>query len=75
MGTALGPLLGGVAIQFLKGPLASTKGFAAMWLVCALAILASIPFLRRLRHAAGDDARRRSDTAAERRARAGHSSA
>jgi MFS family permease len=53
VGTALGPLLAGVAIQLLKGTLASTQGYAAMWLVCSLAILASIPFLRRLRRARG----------------------
>lgn len=49
IGIALGPLLAGVAIQVLKGPLQSTQGYAAMWLVCSLGILASIPFLRRLR--------------------------
>jgi MFS family permease len=54
IGLALGPLLAGVAIQVLRGPLGSTQGYAAMWLVCALGILASIPFVRRLREARAD---------------------
>ncbi|MEY2533662.1 MAG: transporter, family, tetracycline resistance protein [bacterium] len=58
LGTALGPLLAGVAIALLRGPLSGTEGYAAMWLVCSLAILASIPLLRRVRDAqdAGDEA-------------------
>jgi MFS family permease len=49
VGTALGPLLAGVAISVARGPLASSQGYAAMWAVCAVAILASIPLLRELR--------------------------
>jgi MFS family permease len=49
VGVMLGPLLGGVAIQALSGPLGSTEGYAAMWGVCAAAILASIPLMRALR--------------------------
>jgi Na+/melibiose symporter-like transporter len=49
IGTALGPLLAGVAISVGKGPFASTQGYAAMWAVCAVAVLASIPLVRRLR--------------------------
>jgi MFS family permease len=49
VGTALGPLLAGVAISVGRGPLASSHGYAAMWGVCAVAILASIPLLRALR--------------------------
>jgi MFS family permease len=49
IGTALGPLLAGVAIALGRGPFAGTKGFAAMWAVCAAATLASIPLARRLR--------------------------
>jgi MFS family permease len=49
IGTALGPALAGVAISAAAGPLASTDGYAAMWAVCAAAILASIPLARRLR--------------------------
>jgi MFS family permease len=74
VGTALGPLLAGVAIQVLKGPLASTQGYAAMWLVCALAILASLPFLRRLRGAAEADDGRRTDSESGASAAAGNTS-
>jgi MFS family permease len=49
VGTALGPLLAGVAISLLRCPLDGTEGYAAMWPVCAAAILASIPFVARLR--------------------------
>ena len=49
VGTALGPLLAGVAIQLGAGPLDGTDGYQAMWLVCAAAILASVPVLGRLR--------------------------
>jgi MFS family permease len=49
VGTALGPLLAGVAISVARGPLQSSQGYAAMWAVCAAAILASIPLLRALR--------------------------
>jgi MFS family permease len=54
IGTALGPLMAGVAIQVLDGPFSSTQGYAAMWLVCGGTILASVPFLMRLRRLAGD---------------------
>jgi MFS family permease len=43
IGVALGPALAGLAIQ-LDG-----QEYRAMWLVCSAAILASIPFTRRLR--------------------------
>ena len=33
LGTMLGPILAGVAIQLLKSPLASTHGYAAMWAI------------------------------------------
>ncbi|MBI5103998.1 MAG: MFS transporter [Solirubrobacterales bacterium] len=49
VGTALGPLLAGVAITVLDGPFAGTQGYQAMWGVCALAILASVPVLARVR--------------------------
>ena len=45
IGTALGPLLAGVAIQTLDGTFSGTQGYAAMWLVCGGTILASLPFL------------------------------
>jgi MFS family permease len=49
IGTALGPLLAGVAIALARGPLAGSQGYAATWAVCAAAILASIPLLPALR--------------------------
>jgi MFS family permease len=53
IGTALGPLLAGVAIEVLDGPFSSTQGYAAMWLVCGGTILLSVPPLMRLRRLAG----------------------
>jgi MFS family permease len=49
VGTALGPLLAGVAIGGLGGVFPSTDGYQAMWGVCAAAVLLSIPVLGRLR--------------------------
>jgi MFS family permease len=43
LGTALGPLLAGIAIEV------AGEDFRWMWLVCAVAILASIPVMRPLR--------------------------
>jgi MFS family permease len=54
IGTALGPLLAGIAIQTLGGPFSSTEGYGAMWLVCGGAILLSLPALARLRTLAED---------------------
>ncbi|HWK26333.1 MAG TPA: hypothetical protein VNS09_07220 [Solirubrobacter sp.] len=44
----LGPLLGGAAITLLAGVFSGTHGYQATWGVCDLAILASLPFVRRL---------------------------
>jgi MFS family permease len=52
IGTALGPLLAGIAIQVLADPFDSTEGYAAMWLVCGGTILLSVPALMRLRRLA-----------------------
>jgi MFS family permease len=49
LGILLGPLIAGGAISLLRGPLSSTQGYAAMWLVCSAAILASIPLMKPLR--------------------------
>jgi MFS family permease len=54
IGTALGPLLAGVAIQAASGLFTQTEGYQAMFGVCAVATLASLPFLSRLRET--DDA-------------------
>lgn len=48
IGTALGPLLAGAAIQVLASPFSSTQGYGAMWLVVGGTILASIWPLRAL---------------------------
>ena len=49
IGVMLGPLLAGVAVSLLKSPLSSTHGYAAMWLVCSVAVLASIPLVGHVR--------------------------
>jgi MFS family permease len=49
VGTALGPLLAGVAIAVLGGVFDGTQGYQAMWGVCAAAVLLSVPVLGRLR--------------------------
>jgi Na+/melibiose symporter-like transporter len=56
IGTMLGPLVGGAAVQLARGPLSGTDGYAAVFAVCAVAILASIPLLRGLRDADEDRA-------------------
>jgi MFS family permease len=48
LGILLGPLLAGVAITALRSSLGSTQGYAAMWLVRAAAILASLAFMKPL---------------------------
>ena len=54
VGTALGPLLAGVAIESLAGAFGATHGYQAMWGVCAVAILAAVPVLGRLNDRAQD---------------------
>jgi MFS family permease len=48
VGTAMGPLLAGVAIGVLDGAFPGTDGYQAVWGVCAAAVLLSIPVLGRL---------------------------
>jgi MFS family permease len=55
MGVWLGPLLAGLAITLLSGVFKSTQGYQATWGVCAIAILASLPFVRSLRAGAEDE--------------------
>ena len=50
IGAALGPLVTGLAILLLRPVLDGTKGYGAMWLVCSVTLLASIPLLWSLRH-------------------------
>jgi MFS family permease len=49
LGILLGPLLAGIAITVMRPLLSSTHGYAAMWLVCGAAILASLPFVPTLK--------------------------
>jgi Na+/melibiose symporter-like transporter len=56
IGTMLGPILAGIAVQVARQPLSGSKGYAAVFLICSLAILASIPMMRGLRGAAEDRA-------------------
>jgi hypothetical protein len=44
----LGPILAGIAISAFSGLFDSTEGYAATWLVCSAAVLASLCFLRAL---------------------------
>lgn len=46
IGVMLGPLLGGVAIEVMKGMFASTHGYAAIWVLTSASLLLSIPVLR-----------------------------
>ena len=55
VGTMLGPIIAGGAVQLAAGPLSSTKGYAAIFFVCAAGILLSIPFLRKLGAAANSE--------------------
>jgi MFS family permease len=48
IGILLGPLLAGLAISAFRPLLSSTEGYAAMWLVCGVAILASVAFMEPL---------------------------
>ncbi len=47
VGALSGPLFAGLAVAACSGLLASTDGYAAMWAVASLAILLSLPALRR----------------------------
>jgi MFS family permease len=48
IGIIFGPVVAGVLISVLDGgPFGATRGFQAMWIVCAGAILASIPGVRK----------------------------
>lgn len=45
VGSILGPVVTGAAIDLLRPVFLSTQGYAAMWLVQALALMASLPLL------------------------------
>jgi MFS family permease len=59
VGVMLGPLLAGLAVTALKGPLSSTSGYAGMWLVCSAAIIASLPLVGRITDGEDDGPARR----------------
>jgi MFS family permease len=48
IGTALGPLLAGIAVNWIPTTASGTGGYASMWLICSITILLSLPFMRRL---------------------------
>jgi MFS family permease len=48
VGTWLGPALAGLAIAALASAFKSTQGYQAMWLVCGISVLASLPLVRKL---------------------------
>lgn len=76
IGTTVGPILAGVAVQTLGPTLfSSTSGYGAVWLVTAAAILGSLPFIARLRAESGDraDLRRSGDAKPTRALRASRS--
>jgi MFS family permease len=54
VGTMLGPVLAGAAVQLLRQPLSATHGYAAIWGVAGGAVLLSLHFLSRLRRAEAD---------------------
>lgn len=56
IGTMLGPLIAGVAIELLSGPLSWSEGYSAIWGVASAAALLSLPLLGRLRRLASSDA-------------------
>lgn len=52
LGITLGPLIAGASIQAFSGIFTATDGYSAVWGVCALSVLGSIPLLRGLRRIA-----------------------
>lgn len=51
IGASLGPILAGVAIGASHGLFPGTQGYQAMWAVCAVSILISVPLINRLQSA------------------------
>ena len=71
LGILLGPLLAGVAITAFRSVVPSTHGYAAMWLVCSAAVLASLMFMKPLRERESQLRRQRSERARRREAHGG----
>jgi MFS family permease len=66
VGIVLGPILAGALIWLTKGGMfEATKGFQAMWIVCAGAAFGSLWFLRKLAHAVEDRERLEAHGAAQ----------
>lgn len=65
IGILLGPALGGLAIMALRSVLPATEGYAAIFLVCGVAILASGAFMGPLQAKETELRRRRSAQTAE----------
>lgn len=56
LGITIGPVIAGAAIALTAGSLfEGTAGYQATWLVCAAAILLSLPFVRRLEAASSSE--------------------
>jgi hypothetical protein len=55
LGVWLGPLLAGLAITLLSDVFKSNQGYQVTWGVCMIAILASLPLVRRLDAEAEED--------------------
>ncbi len=58
LGLVIGPLSAGAAIDILRPYLSSTDGYAAVWPVMAIPILAAIPLVARLADAEASGSRR-----------------
>jgi MFS family permease len=48
LGLLIGPLVAGIMIDVTKPYLSSTDGYAALWPVCAVPVLAAIPLVASL---------------------------
>ncbi len=51
LGLLVGPLVAGAAIELLRGPLAETEGYQALWPVLGAPILIVLPFVAMLARA------------------------
>lgn len=51
VGTMLGPLLTGLAVELSSGTFEETEGYQAMWLICGGTVLLSLIFVRRMARA------------------------
>nr|WP_281381736.1 MFS transporter [Conexibacter arvalis] len=49
IGTMLGPLLTGAAVDVFAGPFDETEGYQAMWIICGGTVLASLWFVRTMK--------------------------